>query len=189
VEDIALESIGNFAPRQVDSGDSLPLSGRVGHGVLSRKLEEQRMRNLFCAVAGLAFLAAAGCNQGSSTAPGTGPGAPGGGSNKDRKLTVTSPGSQTVHQDKTDEMTVSISRSHFTSPVKIELRDLPQGVSVVTKEMTIPADKSSMTVTLKATPDAKPVEKAKVWVIAKPVDEKDMEEAKVDFDLQVKPKS
>jgi uncharacterized protein YhdP len=134
----------------------------------------------------------AGCQHGSSTAPSTAPSAAPNANNNSanppRKLTVTSPGSQTIRQDKTDEMTVSISRSHFASPVKVEIRHLPAGVTVDTKDLTIPADKTSLTLTLKAAPDAKSVDNQKVTLAAKATNEKDMEEATVDFDLSVKPK-
>jgi len=102
-----------------------------------------------------------------------------------RKLTVKSPGSQTITQDRTDEMTVSIDRSGFTGPVTIDVRNLPTGVTVATKEMTVPADKSSITVTTKANPDAPPVSDHVVTLTAKSAD---MPEAVTDFKMTVKPK-
>jgi hypothetical protein len=131
---------------------------------------------------------AIGCHQGSATAPGTAP-ANNSGSSNVRKLVVTSPGDQSVRLDQTDEMTITISRSHFTTPVGIELQNLPAGVSVVTTDLTIPADKTSLRVAIKAAPDAKTTEKHKVTIVAKAKEEKDMPDAKVDFELNVKPKS
>jgi len=151
------------------------------------------MKYVFNTLAGIAMLVVVGCQQGTSTAPSTAPKntASNEASNKNnppRELTVTSPGSQTVQQDRTDEMTVSVKRAHFESPVKIEVRNLPAGVSVDTKELTIPAGKTSLALTIKAAPDAKPVEKQTVTIAATAVDEKDMPEAKVNFDLKVKAK-
>ena len=140
---------------------------------------------LHCTIVGLAALVLAGCNSGTATAPNTSGGTDAG---KVRKLTVTSPGDQTVHADRTDEMTISISRSHFNGPVDIDLRNLPATVSIVTKDLTIPADKSSMKVTVKADPTAKAIEKHKVMVAAKAKDEKELPEATVEFMLNVKSK-
>lgn len=144
------------------------------------------MKRLNCMVVGMALLGLAGCQQGTATAPGTGTGTEG---TKVRKLTVTSPGDQTVEGDKTDELTITISRSHFNGPVDIELRNLPATVSIVNKDLMIAADKTSLKLTLKADLAAKAIEKHKVLVAAKAKDEKDLPEATVEFALSVKPKS
>jgi hypothetical protein len=146
------------------------------------------VKKVYCLIAGVSVAALAGCDKGTSTAPPTGAGA-NRGTSEVRKLTVTSPGEQTVTQDRTDEMTISIDRDNFASPVEIELTNLPKGVSVVTKEMTIPADKDSLTVTVKAAPDAPPVDNHKARVVARPKNEAGLKEAAVEFDMDVKAKS
>ena len=113
------------------------------------------MKRLTYGIAACALAAAIGCNQGTSTAPGTGRTNSTNRSADDtaRKLTVSVRGNQVITQDLTDEITVMIDRDNFSAPVDIRFDNLPKGVSVVTREMTIPADKESMTVTLKAAPD------------------------------------
>jgi len=59
---------------------------------------------------------------------------------------------------------------------------------VVTKDMTIPADKLTVTVTIKASPIATPVEGHVVTVAAKARDQKDLPEATATFKLDVKAK-
>jgi hypothetical protein len=139
---------------------------------------------MFASIVGLCFVGLVGCDKGATTGPSTDPNRP----NAERKLTVTSPGSQTVTQDKTDEFTISINRDRFEGPVEIKIDNLPEKVELVTKEMTIPADKSSLAVTVKAAPDAPPVEDREVKVTAKAKDQKDMGEAVVGFKMNVKPK-
>ena len=133
----------------------------------------------------LTIVLLAGCDsKGASSAPGTGPYVDAN-KNSARKLEVSTSKDETVQQDKAKEFNVSITRSGITGPVAISLRDLPPGVVVETKEMTIPADKTSLAVTIKAAPDAKIVEKYKSKVVAKAIDAKDLPEAFADFDLNV----
>ena len=68
----------------------------------------------------------------------------------------------------------------------MEIRNLPAGVSVVTPDMTIPAGKDSMEVTVKAEKDAKVVDNHKVQIAVKPREQKDIPEAVVQFDMDVK---
>jgi hypothetical protein len=142
------------------------------------------MNRLFASIVGLCFVGLVGCDKGSTSAPSTDPNRP----NAERKLTVISPGSQSVTRDKTDEFSVSISRDRFEGPVEIKIENLPEKVELVTKEMTIPADKSSLDVTVKAAPDAPPVEDRDVKVTAKATNQKDMGEAVVTFKMSVKMK-
>jgi len=136
------------------------------------------------AVLGLTFLVLTGCDKGSSSAPSTNPSRPG----DKRGLTVTSPGSQTITQDGTDKMSISINRDNFEGPVDIRVDNLPKGISVMNQDLTIPADQKSVEVTLKAAADAVPVTDHEVKVSAKPKQEKDMSEAVVGFKLTVKTK-
>jgi hypothetical protein len=125
-----------------------------------------------------------GCEQGNSTAPSTDPTRPG----AVRRLTVVVAGHQTIRQDKTEEMAVTIVRENIKGVVDIEFRNLPPGVEVATKEMFIAVDKSTMTVTLRAVPNAPPVEDHVVTVAARARDEKDLPEVTTTFKLSVKPK-
>lgn len=108
--------------------------------------------------------------------------------NTPRKLSVKAPSSQTVTQDRTDEMSVSVDREGFSGPVTIELKNLPKGVTVETKELTLPADKNSLTVTIKAAPDAPAVVDHVVQVHAKAKDQSDLPDVSSDFKLTVKTK-
>ena len=140
------------------------------------------MKRVITALFSVMVLGVVGCDKGTSTAPSTDPSRP----NAERRLTVTSPGDQTVTQNQTDEMTVSINRDRFEGPVDIKFDNLPKGVEVVTPAMTITADKSSLPVTVKAAPDATPVKDHAVKVTAKAKDQKDLPEATVTFQLTVK---
>jgi hypothetical protein len=131
------------------------------------------------------LLAAVGCGKTeTSTAPSKDAAKP----NTPRKLTVKAPGSQTVTQDRTDEMSVSVDRDGFSGPVTLELKNLPKGVTVETKDLTLPADKNSLTVTIKAAPDAPAVVDHVVQVVAKAKDQADLPEVASDFKLTVKSK-
>ena len=130
-------------------------------------------------------VAVAGCgNTATSSAPSKDPAKP----NAPRKLTVKAPSGQTVTQDRADEMTVSVDRDGFSGPVTIELKNLPKGVTVETKDLTLPADKNSLKVTVKAAPDAPAVVDHVVQVVAKAKDQADMPEVASDFKLTVKTK-
>ena len=85
-------------------------------------------------------------------------------------------------------MTVSIDRDGFSGPVAVELKNLPKGVTVETKELTLPADKNSLTVTIKAAPDAPAVVDHVVQLMAKAKEQSDLPEATTDFKLTVKTK-
>ncbi len=142
------------------------------------------MRRRHSTALGLMILVAVGCHQGTSTAPSTDPNQP----RAERRLAVTVAGQQTVTQDRTDEILVTAVRQNVGGPVDVELRNLPTGVEVVTKDMTIPADKLALTVTIKAAPKADPVAGHVVTVAAKARDEKDLQEATATFKLDVKSK-
>lgn len=109
------------------------------------------MKRLIVAVLAFGLIGAVGCEQKSTTAPNpANPNAP-------RKITLTVKDSQTITQDKTDEVNVGVNRTEFNGPVEIEVKDLPKGVTLETKDLTIPEGKNSLTLTLKAAPDAPPV--------------------------------
>lgn len=99
----------------------------------------------FCSLlVGVALIALVGCGKTSEV---TGPGG--------KKLKITGPAGTTgITQGETEKITVSVAREDFKGPIKVEVMDLPSGVSVVESEMTIPDGKNDITLTLKAEPDA-----------------------------------
>jgi hypothetical protein len=105
------------------------------------------MKRLIAIALAFGLVGAVGCEQRSGTAPGTDP-------NKPKKLTLTVKDSQTITQDKTDEIDVLVNRTQFSDPVTVEVKDLPKGVTLETKDLSIPGDKNKITLTLKAAPDA-----------------------------------
>ena len=138
------------------------------------------MRSMLATLA-LGALILTGCNMSSTTAPATNPAKP----EQTRELTVTSPGEQDVARNGTEKFSVRIDRDNFAGPVAVEIKNLPDGVSVVTPELTIPAGKDSVDVTVKASPEAKVVKDHKVQIVVRAKDQKDMKEATVQFDMDV----
>ena len=107
------------------------------------------MKRVLCAVLAAGVVGLVGCgSQGTSTAPSK-PGQTGNAGER-RKLVVTGPSDQSVTQNGTEEMTVSVKRENFTSPVKIELSDLPKGVSVVSSRIRVETSRRSGTYQLSA---------------------------------------
>jgi hypothetical protein len=139
------------------------------------------MRMLYAAALSVGLLCPIGCEQKSGTAPSTDPAKPG----AVRKLTIRVSGDHTITQDKTDEVMINVDRDNFSGPVTLDVRSLPKGVSVDTKEMTVPADKPVFTLTLKAAPDAQPVVDHKFQIVAKA---QDIPEVVTDVKLTVKSK-
>jgi hypothetical protein len=121
------------------------------------------MKRLIGVVLAFGLIGAVGCEQKSGTAPGTNP-------NKPEKLTLTTKKSQTITQDKTDEMDVAITRKEFSGPVELAVNDLPKGVTLETKDLTIPDGKNTLTLTLKAAADAPPVTDHVFHIVAKAKD-------------------
>jgi len=74
-----------------------------------------------------------------------------------KKLTLTKPANQTLTRGAatTNGVDIKIGRDNFTDPVTVKF-DLPKGVEVTEKDMTIPTSDKSRTFNLKATPDAPP---------------------------------
>ena len=91
----------------------------------------------------------------------------------------------TVARGKTADVTIDLARENFNGPVEITLADLPDGVSLVTKDTTIPAGRDSLTITLRAGPDAR-LGGHIVGVVARGSGEKDVG-AKGNFALEVTP--
>lgn len=137
------------------------------------------MKRLVAIVLALGLIGAVGCEQKSTTSPN--PNNP----NSPRKLTVTTKNSQTITQDKTDEIDVAVTRKEFNGPVELEVKNLPKGVSLETKDLTIPEGKNTLTLTLKAAPDASPVTDHVFHIVAK---SKEVESVTTDVKLTVKAK-
>jgi hypothetical protein len=107
-----------------------------------------------------------GCEQKSGTAPSTDPSNP----NAVRKITVTVSGDHTITQGETDDVLVAVTRSHHSDPVTLEVSDLPKAVTLDSKDLTIPGDKNSITIRLKADPTAPPVKDHVFHIVGKAKD-------------------
>lgn len=109
-----------------------------------------------------------GCETKSGTAPSTDPNKP-----KDvQKLTLTSSGDHTITQGETDDVMVNINRDNFKEPVTFDVKDLPRGVTLDSKDLTAPADKGTFTLRLKAAVDAPPTKDAVFHITGKSGDVK-----------------
>ncbi|MBI3864649.1 MAG: hypothetical protein HY290_22455 [Planctomycetia bacterium] len=120
------------------------------------------------AAAGLALLIA-GCQETTSTgpAPATSGGPPATRSQTEiKKLSLTAAKAQTIKQGDTDDVAIKINRDNFNDAVTIRLNDLPKGVELIGNEAVIPAGQNSITLQLKAAPDAE-VGEHKVQIDAK----------------------
>jgi len=71
-----------------------------------------------------------------------------------KKLSLTAAKEQTLARGATDKVSITISRTNFNDPVTVAVTNLPAGVEVVEKDMTIPRDTTLLTLTLKAAADA-----------------------------------
>jgi uncharacterized membrane protein len=83
-----------------------------------------------------------------------------------KKLSVKGPSDTSIKQGETATINVDITREKFNDPVELKFSGLPDGVSVMENDRTISKDATSAKLTLKATPDAKPVDDHKVTVTA-----------------------
>lgn len=83
-----------------------------------------------------------------------------------KKLTLIKPANQTIKQGDTDKVTVRVNRDNFRDAVTVHFDQLPQGIKVQDQDTTIPAGDSLATFTLKAEPNAPPVDKHETSVTA-----------------------
>jgi hypothetical protein len=90
----------------------------------------------------------------------------GAGADTEKKLTLKAPGNTTIKQDDTAAITVHITRDKFNDPVELKFNNLPKGVTVMENDLTISKDAKEAKLTLKAAPDAEPVDDHKVTVHA-----------------------
>jgi hypothetical protein len=123
-----------------------------------------------------------GCEQKSGTAPSTNPDKPG----EVRKITLTASEDHTITQGQTDDVMVTVTRSHHQDPVTLEVSDLPTGVTVDSKDLTVPGDKHTLTLRLKADPTAPPVKDHVFHIVGKAAD---MKSDALNMKLTVKAKS
>jgi hypothetical protein len=78
-----------------------------------------------------------------------------------------------------------VDRKNFKGPVELKF-ELPPGVTLASQDTTIPADKDSLKVSLKAAADAKVENDLKARVTATAKDQKDLASDTVEFPLEVK---
>jgi hypothetical protein len=138
-------------------------------------MSNRRMSLFSCFAAALALAGVAGCEK--STVETTG----------GRKLTLMRPADQTVKQGASEKFAIVIVRKGFDNPVKIDVDNLPKGVSLVGGDhetiptgalkidMTLVADRDAplikdhiVTVHAKGPDDAKVTEQFKVTVVSNP---------------------
>jgi hypothetical protein len=124
------------------------------------------MRQLIALTLAAGLIGAVGCESKSGTAPSTNPNKP----DETRKLTVTVSGDHTITQGETDDVMVAVTRSHHKDDVTLEVSDLPTGVTLDSKDMTVPGDKSSVTIRLKADATAPPVSNHVFHIVGKAKD-------------------
>src|SRR5262245_38321986 len=124
------------------------------------------MKLLTCSALGLALALVAGCQKTTTTAPAT-PSTPKTTQTPDnttppvvrndkdvKKLTMIAAKDHSIEQGETDKVMVTITRSNFDDPVKISLNNLPRGVELLDANTIIQKGDNSVTLTLKASPDA-----------------------------------
>jgi hypothetical protein len=148
---------------------------------LTHSKDVSPMKKIACLLMAFGLIGSVGCEKNSSTAPSTNPNKP----TETRQLTLMTAKSQTITQDKSDEISVGINRDNFKEPVTINVKNLPKGVTLETKDLTIPADKSTLTLTLKAAPDALPVNDHQFQIVGK---SKDIPETVNNVNLTIKAK-
>src|SRR5262245_12388220 len=107
-----------------------------------------------------------GCEQKSGTAPSTDPNKP----DAVRKITLTVSGDHTITQGVTDDILVNVMRSNHKEPVTLEVSDLPTGVTLDSKDLTIPVDKTTTTLRLRADASARPVKDHVFHMVGKAAD-------------------
>lgn len=139
------------------------------------------MKCLITGVLGFLLAAAVGCEQKSGTAPSTNPNNP----NETRKITLTTSGSHTITPDGTTNVSVVVTRSHDKEDVILEVNDLPKGVTLDSKDVTVPGDKNTVTLRLKADPSAPPVENHEFHILGRA---KDIKSEPLNVKLTVKAK-
>jgi len=81
-----------------------------------------------------------------------------------KKFMLKAPIDVTITQGETAKVHIDITRNQYTDPVDLKFADLPPGVTAEEKTTTINKDAPTTEVTLKAAPDAKPVENHTVRV-------------------------
>ena len=126
------------------------------------------MKRLIAMALTFGLFGGAGCDSKSGTAPSTNPNKPG----DTQKITITVSDDHTITQGETDDVKVMVNRSNNKDDVTLEVTDLPKGVTLASKDMTVPGDKNSITIMLKADPTALPIDNHVFHIIGKGKDAK-----------------
>jgi len=88
------------------------------------------------------------------------------GADTEKKLTLKAPANTSVQQGETASIHVNITRDKFNDPVQLKFTGLPEGVTIMEKDLTISKDATTATLTLNAGAEAKAVDDHKVTVTA-----------------------
>jgi uncharacterized membrane protein len=88
------------------------------------------------------------------------------GADSGKKLTLKAPADASIKQGETAAINVDITRDKFNDPVELKITGLPDGVSVVEKDMTLAKDVTNLKLTLRAAADARTVDDHAVTVSA-----------------------
>jgi hypothetical protein len=139
------------------------------------------MKRILAITVAMALIATTGCETKSGTASSTNPNKP----NETRSVRITATENHTITQGETNDMTVAVTRSHDKDDLTLEVSDLPQGVTLDSKDLTVPGDKNTFTLRLKADPAAPPVEHHEFHIVGKA---KDLQTDKLNVKLTVKAK-
>jgi hypothetical protein len=139
------------------------------------------MRKLIGMTLALGIIGVLGCEQKSGTAPSTNPNKP----NETRSITVTTSGDHTITQGGTADVEIAVTRSNNKDEVTLSVADLPSGVTLDSKDLTVPGDKNTITIRLKAEPNALPVDNHEFHLVGK---SKDITSDKLNVKLTVKAK-
>jgi hypothetical protein len=83
-----------------------------------------------------------------------------------KQLTVKGPANTSIKQGDTTAISVDITRDKFNDPVSLKFAGLPEGVSIMEKDLIISKDMTSTKLTLKAAADALITDDHKVTITA-----------------------
>lgn len=139
------------------------------------------MKRLIALTLAAGLVGFVGCESKSGTAPSTNPNKP----NETRSIRITVSKDHTITQGETDDVMVEVTRSHNKDDVTLEVTDLPKGVVLDSKDVTVPGDKMSITLRLKADPTAPPVDNHEFHIVGH---SKDIKSDTLNVKLTVKAK-
>src|SRR5258708_83813 len=102
------------------------------------------------------LVGATGCPREKKTAEGEG----------GKKLSGKAPANTSIKPGETASINIDVTREKVNDPVELKITGLPEGVTVTENDLTISKDANTAKLTLKAAPDAKPVDDRQVTVTA-----------------------